>query len=147
MTAIVNLLDLSGKVVLESVMNDFPSLMRLRPARTDLYRIIILAVGLDRTRARYSFAYDYRLLGANTLWIRPGLVVCLPGLDNRFLINDAAYGIDMTVQYNINPINTYVDDATFIADFIAANPSFALPAQVDRVQVAPNSWILLPHVA
>lgn len=54
-------------------MNNFPTLLRLRPPRIDVYTKIITATGDDRMRLEYSYVVDMIRGGASDVHVADGL--------------------------------------------------------------------------
>lgn len=135
--------DLSSGLCKMSDMSLYPILLMLRPPRTDLYARIIQASPENHLRLTYSFAIDYLKNGANTIFLRQGIMMRIQGGEENFIIfNPIPAYVDLSIVYSLIPV-PYTKN--YVEAFCAANRAFTNNLTTARVSyVKPGYVVLVP---
>lgn len=135
--------ELTRGVCLVSDMQRYPSLLRLRPPRTDLYSRILQASPENRLRLTYSFAVDYLRLGSNSIFLRQGLMLQLhdPAGESFIIFSPVSEGYDVTKKYNVVPVKY---DADYVTNFCMTNADYVTTLNgIARVAYVREGYVIL----
>lgn len=113
-------------------MNSYPILLRLRPARRDLFTRIILATEEEAWRLKYSFILDFVRNASSALFQHKGVMI---RIGNQFMIFPTSYITDTTIVYDVIPCSSLQEFVEKNHDYLQAMPADLQEYTLDNVNI------------